>query len=242
MKRAGRIWELDALRGLCIVGMVAVHLVYDLRELLALADFAYPAFFLFIKDWGGILFLLISGICVTLGSHPVRRGLMVLAGGLLCSLVTAGLYLWGFQDRGIVIWFGILHCLGLCMLLYPLVRHLPPWALGGVGAVCLALGYWFLSLRVSAGWLFPLGLTAPGFASSDYFPLLPNLGYFLLGALLGKTVYRRRQTLLPRVKTELGVIRFFSWCGRQSLWIYLLHQPVLALLLEGFALLSGAGS
>ena len=25
-----RIWELDALRGLCVIGMVAVHLVYDL--------------------------------------------------------------------------------------------------------------------------------------------------------------------------------------------------------------------
>lgn len=238
MKRAGRIWELDALRGLCIVGMVAVHLIYDLRELLALADFAYPAFFVFIKDWGGILFLLISGVCVTLGHHPVRRGLVVLAAGLLCSLVTAGLYWLHLQGREIVIWFGILHCLGLCMLLYPLVRRLPPWALGFLGAACLALGYWFLSLRVSAPYLFPLGLTAPGFASSDYFPLLPNLGYFLLGALLGKTAYRRRETLLPRVKAELGVIRFFSWCGRQSLWIYLLHQPALTLILEGFALLT----
>ena len=29
-----RIWELDALRGLCILGMVLVHLVYDIRDLL----------------------------------------------------------------------------------------------------------------------------------------------------------------------------------------------------------------
>ena len=38
-----RIWELDALRGLCILGMILVHLVYDIRELYGLADFAYPA-------------------------------------------------------------------------------------------------------------------------------------------------------------------------------------------------------
>ena len=25
-----RIWELDALRGLCILGMIAVHLLFDL--------------------------------------------------------------------------------------------------------------------------------------------------------------------------------------------------------------------
>ena len=28
-----RVWELDALRGLCILGMILVHLVYDIREL-----------------------------------------------------------------------------------------------------------------------------------------------------------------------------------------------------------------
>ena len=69
-----RIWELDALRGLCILGMVLVHLVYDIRDLYGLADFAYPAVFTFVMHWGSVLFLLISGICVTLGRHPVKRG------------------------------------------------------------------------------------------------------------------------------------------------------------------------
>ena len=105
-----RIWELDALRGLCILGMILVHLVYDIRELYGLADFAYPAIFSFVMQWGSVLFLLISGICVTLGHHPVRRGLAVFGCGMLCSLVTAGMYWLGFQGRGIVIWFGILHC------------------------------------------------------------------------------------------------------------------------------------
>ena len=47
-----RIWELDALRGLCILGMVLVHLVYDIRDLYGLADFAYPAVFNFVMHWG----------------------------------------------------------------------------------------------------------------------------------------------------------------------------------------------
>ena len=47
-----RIWELDALRGLCILGMILVHLVYDIRELYGLADFAYPAIFSFVMQWG----------------------------------------------------------------------------------------------------------------------------------------------------------------------------------------------
>ena len=30
MKKNDRIWELDALRGVCILCVIAVHLIYDL--------------------------------------------------------------------------------------------------------------------------------------------------------------------------------------------------------------------
>ena len=77
-------------------------------------------------------------------------------------------------------------------------------------------------------WLMPLGYTAPGFQTSDYFPLLPNLGYFLVGAVLGRTVYRKKQTLLPTINPKNPLILALSFCGRHSLWIYLLHQPILS--------------
>ena len=57
-----RIWELDAFRGLCIIGMVIVHLVYDLVDLYGIAEWQYPEWFAFVKDWGGLLFLILSGI------------------------------------------------------------------------------------------------------------------------------------------------------------------------------------
>lgn len=75
--------------------------------------------------------------------------------------------------------------------------------------------------------LFPLGLMAEGFVSSDYFPLAPNLGWFLLGMILGRTLYKEKRTLFPRVNSGSAPIRFLSWCGRNSLLIYLLHQPIL---------------
>ena len=76
--------------------------------------------------------------------------------------------------------------------------------------------------------LMPLGFVPEDFASSDYFPLLPNLGYFLLGAVLGRTVYRKKESLLPKVNDRNPVLRFLQLCGKHSLWIYLLHQPVLS--------------
>lgn len=223
MAKKERIWELDALRGLCILFMVGIHLVLDLKGF----DYSGSWLFNFLRTWGSVLFLLISGICVTLGSRCVKRGAVVFAAGMLCSLVTAGMYFLGFAGREIIIWFGILHCLGLCMLLWPLFRKLPPLWLGFCAGLLVGLGYWFRSFYVDIPWLFPLGLTTKAFASSDYFPLLPNLGWFLAGAMLGKTVYREKRTLLPRVNAQAAPIRALSWCGRQSLWIYLLHQPIL---------------
>ena len=77
-------------------------------------------------------------------------------------------------------------------------------------------------------WFMIFGLPWMGFASSDYFPLLPNFGFFLLGSALGKTLYRKKESLLPKVNEKNILIRFFAGCGRQSLWLYLLHQPVLS--------------
>lgn len=207
-----RIWELDALRGLCVIGMVLVHLALDLG--------LSPGFF---QEWGGAGFLLISGICVTLGRRHIRRGLLVLGCGMLCTGVTALMYLLGMGDRNMIIRFGILHCLGICMLLWALFSRLPQWGLGLLAPVLVFAGLWMDTVRVETPWLFPLGLRTVDFASGDYFPLVLNLGFFLLGSLLGRRLYREKRTLLPNVKP----LRFLCFCGRHSLPIYLLHQPVL---------------
>lgn len=224
-----RIWELDALRGVCILGMVIVHLVYDLVDLYALVQWDYPPLFTFVQQWGGVLFLLISGICVTLGSRCVRRGLLVFACGMVVSAVTYGMYRFGFSGKSIIIYFGVLHCLGVCMLLWPLVRKLPYWALGIIGLALAVLGLYLRTQNgISSCYLMPLGLPWKGFSSSDYFPLLPNFGFFLIGSALGKCVYRRKESLFPKVNTQNFLIRFFLLCGKHSLWIYLLHQPLLS--------------
>ena len=68
-QQKNRVWELDALRGFCILCMIAVHLVFDLNEFAGLA-LAPPAWFLFCQRYGHILFILISGICA---QFPARR-------------------------------------------------------------------------------------------------------------------------------------------------------------------------
>jgi uncharacterized membrane protein len=223
-----RIWELDAFRGLCILGVVLVHFVYDLVDLYKIVDWQYPAWFAFIKNWGGILFIVLSGICVTLGSHSLRRGLVVFASGMVISAVTYGMYKLNLADKSIIIWFGVLHCLGLCMILWPAFRKAPWWILLLLGVIFVYLGFHIQDLpRPETKWLMPLGLYWDGFASSDYFPLLPNFGYFLVGSVLGNLAYRKKRSLMPDVSGGKGLVGLLQWCGRHSLWIYLLHQPIL---------------
>lgn len=230
-----RIWELDALRGICILGMMVVHFVFDLNEFAGLG-LTMPGWFNFCQRYGHILFILISGICVTLASRSFRRGVIVFCAGLLVTGVTLFMVCVLKFNRSLSIFFGILHLLGICMMLFPLFKKLPVWALAVLGVGFVALGVWLAALEPVAV-SFPsaqglllgaIGIRPAGFYSGDYFPIFPNLGWFLLGAVLGRTAYRRRESLLPKVNADFFLLRFFRFCGRHSLWIYLLHQPVLA--------------
>lgn len=221
-----RIWELDALRGLCILGVVLVHLLFDLEYFQGVSLPESQVFYL-VKQYGGTIFVLLSGLCVTLGSHSVRRGLVVFGCAMAITAVTAGMAALGLADWSVLVSFGVLHLLGIAMLLWPLFRKLPNVGLVGIGGVLVGLGYSFQRIYVESPWLFPLGLRTETFFSADYFPLMPHLGWFLLGAVIGRTVYREKKTLLPNFPSSAAPVRFLRWCGRQSLLIYLLHQPVL---------------
>ena len=200
--------------------MVVIHLLYDLTWLYPVLQLEASPLFLFLKEGGGVLFFLISGICVTLGRRGTRRGAVVLCCAVLVSVVTA--------LAGMPVRFGVLHCLGLCMLLWGCFRPLGSRALCSFGMGFAALGFVFGKVSVSAPFLYPLGLTAPGFSSADYFPVFPYLGFFLLGSSVGKKLYAQRQSLLPRLAGH-PVSRFFCFFGRHSLSVYLIHQPVLLL-------------
>lgn len=233
-----RIWELDALRGVCIACVIVVHFLFDLSFFGGL-DLTLPAWYVVIQEYGGAIFVVLSGVCVTLGSKSVRRGLIVFACGMLITAVTYGMYRLGMSGADVVVKFGVLHLLGVCMLVYPAFKKLPPAMLTVLGLVIAITGYAIRGVVVPQHWLFPLGLTYEGFTSSDYFPLFPQLGYFLIGAAIGKTAYREKRTLLPGAFQQTPVARFFCWCGRQSLFIYLLHQPIVYGLLELVLLLRG---
>ncbi len=93
-------------------------------------------------------------------------------------------------------------------------------------------GLWLPDLQQMGlgSWLtLPLGVL-PDYrpAMADYLPLVPWLGFFLAGALAGRRVYGHCQTAFPGAPAWLRTgSRPLVFIGRNSLWFYALHQPVI---------------
>ncbi|MGB9863757.1 MAG: heparan-alpha-glucosaminide N-acetyltransferase [Candidatus Saccharicenans sp.] len=227
-KVPGRIWEIDFLRGLAIILMVGYHLLFDLGDFVGLkkflgfsTDLTTPAWLVAQHFFAG-LFVIISGISSTFSRNNLRRFLKFLAVALLITVAT---YIF---DRSSVILFGIIHCLAASVLIYTLIfQKSKPATRAAWGSLILMTGLSMpavkKALAIKTNWLLPLGLPGPSFASFDYFPLIPWFGVFLIGTALGHWLYAEKKSLIRRPLPET----FINWCGRHSLWIYLLHQPVI---------------
>lgn len=215
-----RIWELDVFRGILILGVVIIHSLYFICEFNGTSGIN-NSLYNFIADRGGGLFVLLSGICVTLGHHPVRRGLILVP---IALVITAASY---FVDPNMTITFGVIHLLSVCMILAPVLCMIPNIFLCICGLLILYIGLFTELPHVKTHMLVPLGYYYYGFSTYDYFPLIPNLGYFMLGILLGKTVYRDHKSKIPYPKVLAPVNNFLTWCGQHSLWIYLIQPPLM---------------
>ena len=224
--RSGRIWEIDAIRGFLILCVIASHTLFYSANMLRLVTI--PPLIHYVMQYGGALFVILSGLSATLGSRSFRRGLFVFAGGMILTVGSYVAVLCGWLEEDMIIRFGVLHLLGFAMMLYPLLKKLPNGALVILGLALLAVGYWieFSGYRVENEFLFPLGLHSRNFSSGDYFPMAPHLGWFSLGIVLGRLLYAEKRTRLPGVNSDNPILRFFCFCGRNSLYIFILHLPL----------------
>lgn len=218
-----RIREIDVLRALAILLMIVFHAVYDLAVFgnvpLSYTDGAW----FYVGKASAILFILLSGLSTTLGRAHRRRAAQVWAAALGVTLAT---YLF---SPGNYVRFGILHFLGTGMLLYPLLQRLSPPLLTMVSTLILLAtpAITNISGHPYSSLLLPLGIMPSGFMSMDYYPLFPWLSIFVLGVAIGKVLYTSRLPLCNLPDTP--ALRLIEGCGRHSLPIYLLHQPVLLL-------------
>lgn len=236
-----RVGMLDEIRGFAIVCMVVYHLMFDLSYFYEIkVPIFMDGWFGIVRDFFAGTFIFISGIACRYSQNNLKRGVQCFFLGMVMTFVTA------FVTPEAPVYFGILHLLGVCMMIYGLcekfVDCVPPSAAITACAVLFSVTHGVaqrylgftksISLRIpdeiySAELLFPFGFIKYGFASVDFFPLLPWFFVFAAGAYTGVYI---RQKKFPTWFYNCHE-PFFGFAGRHSLWIYLLHQPVLALVL-----------
>ena len=69
--KRSRIWEIDALRGFLILCVIASHALYFLSSMKSVIK--VPEFIRFVMNYGGVLFVILSGLSATLGSRSFHR-------------------------------------------------------------------------------------------------------------------------------------------------------------------------
>ena len=240
---------LDGIRGIVLLSMIAYHFSWNMV-------YMYGARWSWYHSTGAYIwqqsicwtFIILSGFCWSMGKQPFKRGLMVFGSGLLVTAVTLAVMP---QNRVV---FGVLTCIGSCMLLLlPLdrvFRKIPSEAGMVISFVSFVVfrninrgslgfeGWSFLTLPRS---LYQNLLTAylgmPGmdFYSTDYFSLIPWFFLFLTGYFLYRVCKKYNWLRWEFLQKTIPVA---DWFGKRSLLVYLLHQLVIYLLQE---LLRGMG-
>lgn len=233
MEKRERFWEIDAARGAAIICMLAVHAVYDLILLGKMGGELGAGFWGSLAFTTAITFVTVSGISFSISysrhsakrnfleSYPkfLKRGLLIFSGGLLITAAT-----FFIVPKGFII-FGILHLIGASIMLAPLFFCF--------GEINILLG----ALVILAGavapavdgpfWTIPVGFHPHDFYSLDYEPLLPWFGFFLFGMSMGASFYPNGRRIYEFGDEPGYAGKILSFLGRNSLLIYLIHQPML---------------
>ena len=237
---------LDELRGFLVLCMVVYHGLLSVYSLLGIktADTLFDFFTPAVPFFAGA-FITLSGMMCGFSHSNLLRGAKCFAVAIIITVVTV----LGSEFMGdIAIRFGILHLLGFSMMFCGVfdfaLKRVNKWV-GLIAAAVLFIVFYgvpndypdFVGIRniIPTEWyfnreLYPLGITAPGFFSADYFPIFPWLFLFLVGYFLFKFGFVQKYSKVFEPKR----IKPLGFLGRHAFLIYVVHQPVIYLLCAPF--------
>ncbi len=247
-KKQNRVMELDFLRGFAIIMMILHHFIYDLRYIFELDVFAWQETYFFshiLRPPFVFIFLFVSGVCCTFSKSNFLRAVKLIVVALIFSAV---FYAFSeIMETRMYVIFNVLHLLGLGTILYAGISR------AEVKFKFIDSNKIYLFLIVILLWLYyPLSKIeesksiilatihenfAKGIGMGDYMPIVPWLGLFFFGVLFGRLYYTERKTLFPNApKAIKSAFIPFEFIGRNSLAIYIFHQPVMLGILYLFRL------
>ena len=232
---------LDALRGLAVVWMIAYHFCFDLNwygwaEWHMLSDPFWTV------QRAGIVsvFMFTAGLSQALAwrsGQSVRAFWRRWAQVAGCALGVSLASYAAFPQTWI--YFGVLHAFALMWLLTRGLKRVvtATWAWALLGALVFSSAWWVpamlngaaLQTGLNAAPANVLGWISQKPHTEDYAPLAPWWGVMLLGLALGQWGWSRDRQPLSAWEGAALPWRAVRFLGRNSLWVYMLHQPLLLL-------------
>jgi len=235
-----RFIEIDMLRGLAIILMIFGHLLWDLDYfgLMTINGGIYSALQRSVQP----MFFILVGISLVVSKKKIEnlksndenkyykrhilRGSKIFGIGMILTLLTL------IFIPETPIYFGVLHCIGLSVILSaPFLKFRKFNLLFAFLILFASLVISVYNLENPTIFHLILGIHQTDIwnYTVDYFPLLPWFGICLLGIVIGDCLYvgSERKFRLPDL-SRFRSIKIFQWCGQHSLIIYLLHQPIIA--------------
>ena len=237
MDTVSRFPEIDATRGIAILMMIVFHTVFDLHFFRIAEVNVATGFWRWFAMATASLFLFVVGVSLVV-SHArsatklsgfaltkkfLVRGAGIFALGLLVTLAT-----WLYLHEGFII-FGILHLIGVSVALSVIFFRFGRYNIL-LGLLVIAGGF-FMGNLTGPIWLLPFGIQPAAFVSVDYTPLIPWFGAVLLGMGIGDILYGGGIRRFEAPQLSDRIVRSLAFLGQYSLIIYLVHQPVIILLL-----------
>ena len=230
LKADGRVDAVDCARGVALIGMAFYHLIWDLADfgfISSAAPFSLPM--RLFSHLVASAFLALAGVSLAL-AHPVKlnaaafwRRFAIIA--CAAALVSAASLLFAREQ---FIWFGILHCIAISSVLaLPFIGA--PAAAGFIaGATAIATPLLIHSKIFDPSALLWIGLGEALPNTLDWRPLLPWGGVLLLGLSAARFPGGLDRLTSPaRWRAKVKLTAGLCFAGRNSLPIYLVHQPVL---------------
>lgn len=244
-----RYLELDLLRGVAVIGMIIFHFFFILNFYGVMENEMFSGWWQIFAQFVRFTFLGLVGIGMVISYQGIlahgggrwrailrqlRRAFVVFVCAFLVSMAT---YIY-ISDS--FVRFGILHLIAVSIFFWSFFVEWK-WLVLILAFVSFWLGGLFGNDVVFDGML-------PWFRvdSLDYFPLFPWIGVVGVGIFIGHLFYSTKSqwTGLPTGQAGLKLplnfwpIRVLSMFGKKALLIYLVHVPIIVLVLWIMGLVS----
>lgn len=229
---------IDNIRAIAMFSMIAYHAVWDLVYLYGMGWTWYQG--TFARIWQQSIcwtFILLSGFCFSFSKNPWRQGMVVSAAGLVVTAVTI---VFSYESRVV---FGVLNLIGASALLLISLKKPFEKIPAGTGFLLMFfsfavlygvnerfVGFFGMKIFGLPGGLYRnlftafLGFPEESFFSTDYFSLIPWAFLYFAGYFLYRLWKEEKISGVNCLNRKIAVLSFF---GKNSLMIYLLHQPIL---------------